>query len=153
VARPLPSHFGARTRPGRCDPRNAGPGRLSRFLPNWPGASRVGPVSFGLLDANLQRGVVLKNASFSGTGLFPDLVAWFESSSGLFGILNRNEVVSLIYLAEHNLTVSFMLELVLLFAAGFSVGYFVRALRSRRRRYRRFHLPPQVRLEPFKKNE
>jgi hypothetical protein len=46
-----------------------------------------------------------------------------------------------------------MLELGLLFVAGFSVGYFVRALRSRRRRYRRLHLPPQVRLDPLKKNE
>jgi len=47
-----------------------------------------------------------------------------------------------------------MLELVLLFAAGFFFGYLVRALRSRRRRYRRLHLPPQgVRLDPMKKAE
>jgi hypothetical protein len=46
------------------------------------------------------------------------------------------------------------LELVLLFAAGFFFGYLVRALRSRRRRYRRLHLPPQgVRLDPIKKAE
>jgi hypothetical protein len=40
-----------------------------------------------------------------------------------------------------------------LFALGFAAGYGVRALRSRRRRYRRVHLPPQVTLAPLKKAE
>jgi hypothetical protein len=73
---------------------------------------------------------------------------------GSWSLLNGNEAASLRLYCRAQLNGELMLELVVLFAAGFFFGYLVRALRSRRRRYRRLHLPPQgVRLDPMKKAE
>jgi hypothetical protein len=64
---------------------------------------------------------------------------------------------AVLYIAKHNARASVMvgvdLMLAGLFAMGFTTGYGVRALRSRRRRYHRIRLPPQVHFAPTKKTE